>query len=193
MSANPVAARRQNYSAKMRRDGLPPIWPSCRSCCASPDCRGLPAVAAGWHTHYRLVENRWKSSGKHVGGAKNKHGVVLIWWRRAEERGVCRLVDTALSFKSFRTVLGRAPFLVSDCSFCQSFAARVSSDSPRLKAFCRVAPSVLLNVRAMFAARVFFAASFFKLRTSFAVHDRLFILRLQDQKMKIVLLPPNKT
>src|SRR5215831_4206133 len=145
-----------------------------------------------WHTRMQAVENRWKSSGKHVGGTKNKHGVVFIWSRRAEERGVCRLVDTALSFKSFRTVLGRAPFLVSDCSFCQSFAARVSSDSPRLKAFCRVAPSVLLNVRAMFAARVLFAASFFKLRTSFAVHDRLFILRLQDQKMKIVLLPPNK-
>jgi|SRR5215467_12175516 len=65
-----------------------------------------------WHTRMQAVENRWKSSGKHVGGAKNKHGVIFIWSHRAEERGVCRLVDTALSFKSFRTVLGRAPFLV---------------------------------------------------------------------------------
>ena len=61
-------------------------------------------------THIQAVENQWKSSGKHVGEAKNKHGVVFIWSRRAEERGVCRLVDTALSFKSFRTVLGRALF-----------------------------------------------------------------------------------
>ena len=29
-------------------------------------------------THIQAVENRWKSSGKHVGGAKNKHGVVFI-------------------------------------------------------------------------------------------------------------------
>src|SRR5262249_51270615 len=25
------------------------------------------------------VENRWNMSGKHLGGAKNKHGVVCIW------------------------------------------------------------------------------------------------------------------
>jgi hypothetical protein len=68
--------------------------------------------------------------------------------------------------------------------FCQSFAARVSSDNPRLKAFCRVAPSVLLNVRPIFAARVLLPASFFKVRTSFAVHVRLFIVRLLDQKIK---------
>src|SRR6516164_1140100 len=70
------------------------------------------------------------------------------------------------------------PFFSSDCFFCQSLAARVSSDSPRLKAFCRVAPSVLLNARAMFAARVFLAASFFKLRTSFAVQVRLRLFML---------------
>ena len=118
--------------------------------------------------------------------------MVFTWSHRAQERGVCRLVDTALSFKSFRTVLGRAPLLVQTVLLLE-LAARVSSDSPILKAFCRVAPSVLLNVRAMFAARVLLAASFFKLRTSFVVHVRLFILRLQDQKMKIVLLTPNKT
>jgi hypothetical protein len=53
--------------------------------------------------------------------------------------------------------------------------ARVSSDTPRLNAFCRVAPSVLLKVRAMTFARVLLPASFFKVRTSFAVHARLFI------------------
>ena len=74
-----------------------------------------------------------------------------------------------------------------------SFAARVSSDNPRLNAFCRVAPSVLLNVRAMFAARVLLAASLFNLRTSLAVHARLFIIQLQDRKMKAVLLAINKT
>ena len=73
----------------------------------------IAGVCQGWRhagTHIQAVENQWKSSGKHVGEAKNKHGVVFIWSRRAEERGVCRLVDTALSFKSFRTVLGRALF-----------------------------------------------------------------------------------
>ena len=34
----------------------------------------------------------------------------------------------------------------------------------------------------MFAARVLLPASFFNVRTSFAVHARLFILRLLDQK-----------
>src|SRR5262249_2158380 len=87
---------------------------------------------------------------------------------------------------------GQGPLLVQTVLLLE-LAARVSSDSPILKAFCRVAPSVLLNVRAMFAARVLLAASFFKLRTSLVVHVRLFILRLQDQKMKIVLLTPNKT
>ena len=82
-------------------DGLPPILPSTLG-------NMLADTYAG--THIQAVENRWKSSGKHVGGTKNKHGVVFIWSRRAEERGVCRLVDTALSFKSFRTVLGRAQF-----------------------------------------------------------------------------------
>jgi hypothetical protein len=46
---------------------------------------------------------------------------------------------------------------------------RESSDSPRLKAFCRVAPSVRFKVRAMLAARVVF-----NVRTSDDVHDRRF-------------------
>ncbi len=44
------------------------------------------------------------------------------------------------------------------------FQARESSDNPRLKAFCRVAPSVRFNVLAIRAAVVFFRASDFKVR-----------------------------
>jgi hypothetical protein len=51
---------------------------------------------------------------------------------------------------------------------------RESSDNPRLNAFCRVAPSVRFSVRAMLAARVFFLAAVFKVRTSAAVHARRF-------------------
>jgi len=42
--------------------------------------------------------------------------IRVAWYlfgRRAEERGACRLVDTALSFRSFRTILSRAVFLNS--------------------------------------------------------------------------------
>jgi len=49
-------------------------------------------------------------------------------------------------------------------------AARESSDNPILNAFCRVAPSVRLRVRAMLAARVFFFASVFNVRTCAVVH-----------------------
>ena len=66
-------------------------------------------MAARRHTHTGL----WRTGGRAVENMSEKpkkHGVVFIWSRRAEERGVCRLVDTALSLKSFRTVLGRAPF-----------------------------------------------------------------------------------
>ena len=52
--------------------------------------------------------------------------------------------------------------------------ARESSDSPRLKAFCRVAPSVRLSVLAMLSARVFFRESVFNVRTSDGVHERRF-------------------
>jgi hypothetical protein len=51
---------------------------------------------------------------------------------------------------------------------------RESSDSPRLKAFCRVAPSVRFKVWAMLAARVFLRAIVFNVRTSDDVHDRRF-------------------
>ena len=49
---------------------------------------------------------------------------------------------------------------------------RESSDNPRLNAFCRVAPSVRFKVRAMLAARVFFLASVFNVRTSSDFHAR---------------------
>ena len=51
---------------------------------------------------------------------------------------------------------------------------RESSDSPRLKAFCRVAPSERFKVRAMIAARVFLRAIVFNVRTSDDVHERRF-------------------
>ena len=101
-----VSAAESATAKLLRATDLPPILPST-----------LGNMLAGMYaaTHIQAVENRWKSSGKHVGGTKNKHGVVFIWSRRAEERGACWFVDTALSFKSFRTVLGRAPFFVQTC------------------------------------------------------------------------------
>src|SRR6516225_4148171 len=51
---------------------------------------------------------------------------------------------------------------------------RESKDNPRLKAFCRVAPSVLFNARAIFPAGVFFRASAFNVRTCSDVHARRF-------------------
>ena len=51
---------------------------------------------------------------------------------------------------------------------------RDSKDNPRLKAFCRVAPSVLFSDRAIFPAGVFFRASAFKVRTCSDVHARRF-------------------
>jgi hypothetical protein len=55
-----------------------------------------------------------------------------------------------------------------------SHQARESRDKPRLNAFCRVAPSVRFKVRAMLAARVFFLAAVFRVRTSAADHERRF-------------------
>ena len=77
----------------------------------------------------------------------------------------------------FQSDFGQGLFL-SQTFFCQSIAARVSSDNPRLKAFCRVAPSVLFKVRAIVAARVLLFASFFNVRTSFAVQVRLRLFML---------------
>jgi hypothetical protein len=142
----------------------------------------LPAFAKGIanRTHIRAceslsgkpVEQQWKTCCSR----QNSRDVLFIW-SRAEERGACRPVDTALSFKSFRAILGRAFFYFRPF-FCQSIAARVSSDNPRLKAFCRVAPSVLFKVRAIVAARVLLFASFFNVRTSFAVQVRLRLFML---------------
>jgi hypothetical protein len=53
--------------------------------------------------------------------------------------------------------------------------ARESRDIPRLKAFCRIAPSVRLRVLAMLAALVFFFARVFKVRTLSGVHARRFV------------------
>ena len=72
---------------------------------------------------------------------------------------------------------GQGLFLVQTVLF-QNITARVSSDNPRLKAFCRVAPSVLFKVRAIVAARVLLFASFFNVRTSFAVQVRLRLFML---------------
>src|SRR5581483_4511030 len=49
---------------------------------------------------------------------------------------------------------------------------RESRETPKLKAFCRVAPTVRLRARAIFAAGVFFLAIVFKSRTSVLVHSR---------------------
>jgi hypothetical protein len=54
------------------------------------------------------------------------------------------------------------------------FQPRESSDTPMLNAFCRVAPSVRFKVRAMLAARLFFFASTFNVRTCSDVHARRF-------------------
>ena len=51
---------------------------------------------------------------------------------------------------------------------------RESSDSPRLNAFCRVAPSVRFNLLAMLDAWVFLRANVFSVRTSDDVHERRF-------------------
>ena len=62
--------------------------------------------------------------------------------------------------------------------------ARVSNERPRLKAFCRVAFSVLLRLQAMLAARVFLPANRFNVRMSRLVHARLFIDLLRGLKKK---------
>jgi len=71
-----------------------------------------------------------------------------------------------------------------DCSPLRASGAdsllqkRDSKDNPRLNAFCRVAPSVLFNVRAILAAGVFLRASVFNVRTCWDVHARRFPFRL---------------
>jgi hypothetical protein len=68
-----------------------------------------------------------------------------------------------------------------------------------LNAFCRVAPSVLLNLLAIFAAAVFFFAMLFNSRTSVAVHARRFFDFLainppfQERQQKIYLTGAEET
>jgi hypothetical protein len=70
----------------------------------------------------------------------------------------------------------KAPQGLRHFSYLNHYArARESSDSPRLNAFCRVAPSVRLRVRAILVARVFLRASVFNVRTSDRVHERRFL------------------
>jgi len=76
-------------------------------------------------------------------------------------------------FSNFRAETG--PISFSSGHFGEIFPGRVSSDNPRLKAFCRVAPSVLFKLRAISAARLLLRASVFNVRICSAVHARLFI------------------
>jgi hypothetical protein len=64
--------------------------------------------------------------------------------------------------------------LRQNVSGCQP---RESSDIPRLNAFCRVAPSLRFNVRAMLDALVFLRANVFSVRRSDDVHGRRFDFR----------------
>ena len=102
------------------------------------------------------VENRWNSGGKHGGGTKNKHGVVSYLDAAPKNAERVRRCIWPCPSESFRAVLSGAIFLVHIGLNSLIFAARVSSDNPRLKAFCRVAPSVLFKVPAIVAASPFF-------------------------------------
>ncbi len=81
----------------------------------------------------------------------------------------CRRAQATVLFRACTTVLFRRK-----CN--PHYQARELSDNPRLKAFCRVAPSVRLKARAMLAARVFLLAAAFNLRTSSVVQARRFDL-----------------
>jgi hypothetical protein len=69
---------------------------------------------------------------------------------------------------------------------------RESSDSPMLKAFCRVAPSVLLSLFAICDALVFLRAIVFRSRSSPEVHARrfffLFAIKPPFQERQLVSL-----
>jgi hypothetical protein len=101
-------------------------------------------------------------------------GVIADQCHRAKERGcVLRVCSRPAPFcNNLQSLCNRAgPFLFG----CQSRPTRVSKERPRLKAFCRVAFSVRLKLRAMLAARVFLPASRFNVRMSRLLHARLFI------------------
>ena len=164
----------------MRHGASRRISPSCRSYCVSLDAGVCQRWRhAGTHRPVKVsVENRWNSGGKHGGGTKNKHGVVSYLDAAPKNAERVRRCIWPCPSESFRAVLSGAIFLVHIGLNSLIFAARVSSDNPRLKAFCRVAPSVLFKVPAIVAARVFFFASFFKVRTSFDVQVRLRLFML---------------
>lgn len=71
---------------------------------------------------------------------------------------------------------GAVPRLQSRC--VAENQERESSESPMLKAFWRVAPSVLFSFLAICDAEVFLRAIDFKSRTSLEVHERRFFFRL---------------
>ena len=122
-----------------------------------------------------LVENRWNSSGKLV--VRGKIAVTCYLFGAAPKNAERVGLGYGPVLQIFQSDFGQGLFL-SQTFFCQSIAARVSSDNPRLKAFCRVAPSVLFKVRAIVAARALLFASFFNVRTSFAVQVRLRLFML---------------
>jgi hypothetical protein len=108
LSTLPIWTRGGAASDCRPRDEARPISPGCRSFCgrhSKPDTHNGPVNGPVKVS----VENRWNSSGKLVVPRQNCRDVLFIW-SRAEERGACRPVDTALSFKSFRAILGRAFF-----------------------------------------------------------------------------------
>jgi hypothetical protein len=106
---------------------------------------------------------------------KKIHGIYRV--RRAEERGCVVFLGNGPCFFSLQSGKQTGPnfFLALSGHFGEIFPARVSSDNPRLKAFCRVAPSVLFNLRAISAARLLLRASLFNVPICSAVHARLFI------------------
>jgi hypothetical protein len=110
-------------------------------------------------------------------------GVLAEHVHRARERGsVLRVCLSPAPFCNLQSQRKRGrTFLL----ICQSRAARVSNERPRLKAFCRVAFSVRLKLRAMLAARVFLPANRFNVRMSRLVHARLFIDLLHGLKKKL--------
>jgi hypothetical protein len=71
---------------------------------------------------------------------------------------------------------------------------RASSETPKLNAFCRVAPSVRLSFRAILRAGVRLRANAFNVLTSDRVQDRLFdpfFTAMISPKLKKVWAPYN--
>ena len=105
-----------------------------------------------------------------------QHGKSLCEWSCRASLRTNALDASAMAHKALHSRCRpqkKAPHRGGAFYFVQT-GYRESSDSPRLKAFCRVAPSVRFKVRAMLAARVFLRAIVFNVRTSDDVHDRRF-------------------